>query len=114
MTKSFAFVLVCVTAIGAAVYSACAAQKDGRKLVWSDEYDVLADDLVEPVPKCDFAPGVVWAPPAQRKTNDHILKCASRWNNAVIRILRAQNVRIVGEPGFDKHLLRRRFHGGSV
>ena len=39
MTKSFAFVLVCVTAIGAAVYSACAAQKDGRKLVWSDEFD---------------------------------------------------------------------------
>ena len=66
-----------------------------------DEYDILADDVLEPVPKCNFAPGVVWAPPAERKTNDHILKCASRWNNAVIRILRAQNVRIVGEPGSE-------------
>ena len=66
-----------------------------------DEYNVLADDLVEPVPKDDFAPGVVWTCPAERKTNDHILKCASRWNNAVIRVLRAQNVRIVGEPGSE-------------
>ena len=41
----------------------------------------------------------MWVRPKDRKTTDHILKCASRWNNAVIRILRARNVRIVGEPG---------------
>ena len=64
-----------------------------------DDYDILAGDKVEPVPSEDFAPGVVWVTPRLRKTNDHILKCASRWNNAVIRILRAKNVRIVGEPG---------------
>ena len=64
-----------------------------------DGYDILAEDKVEPVPKNDFAPGVVWVRPAERKTNDHILKPASRWNNAIIRILRAKNVRIVGEPG---------------
>ena len=66
-----------------------------------DEYEILAKDKIELVPEGDFAPGVVWATPAERKTNDHILKCASRWNNAVIRILRAQNVRIVGELGSE-------------
>ena len=64
-----------------------------------DDYEILAGDKVEPVPAEDFAPGVFWVTPSKRKTNDHILKCASRWNNAVIRILRARNVRIVGEPG---------------
>ena len=64
-----------------------------------DAYDILAGDKVEPVPQADFAPGIVWVTPAKRKTNDHILKCASRWNNAIIRILRARNVKIVGEPG---------------
>ena len=76
--------------------------KSGARLKASrscDDYDILANDKIEPVPKRDFAPGVVWVTPSKRKTNDHILKCASRWNNAVIRILRAKNVRIIGEPG---------------
>lgn len=64
-----------------------------------DDYDILSNDRLEPVPADDFAPGVVWVRPKDRKTNDHILKYASRWNNAIIRILRARNVRIVGEPG---------------
>ena len=66
-----------------------------------DEYDILADDTVEPVPERDFAPGVVWVRPKDRKTNDHLLKPASRWNNAIIRILNAQNVRIIGESGAE-------------
>ena len=53
------------------------------------------------MPAWDFAPGIHWVTPWKRKTNDHILKCASRWNNAVIRVLRARNVRIVGEPGAE-------------
>ena len=64
-----------------------------------DEYGMLDADAVEPVPASDFAPGVVWVRPKDRKTNDHLLRPASRWNNAVIRILHARNVRIVGEPG---------------
>ena len=64
-----------------------------------DRYNILEGDTLEPVPAGDFAPGVVWASPKKRKNNDHILKCASRWNNAVIRILRAHDVKIVGEPG---------------
>ena len=64
-----------------------------------DDYDILAGDKVEPVSEGDFAPGIVWVTPRKRKTNDHLLKCGSRWNNAIIRILHARNVRIVGEPG---------------
>ena len=64
-----------------------------------DAYDILSCDKVEPVPETDFAPGVVWVTPSKRKTNDHLIKCASRWNNGIIRILRAQDVRIIGESG---------------
>ena len=64
-----------------------------------EDYWVLDGDRVEPVPECDFAPGVVWVTPSRRKNNDHMLKRASRWNNAVIRILSARNVRVLGEPG---------------
>ena len=66
-----------------------------------DEYDILADDKIEPVSASDFAPGVVWVRPKDRKTNDHLLKPGSRWNNAIIRILNARNVRILGEPGAE-------------
>ena len=66
-----------------------------------NEYDILVGDKIEPVPAHDFAPGVVWVYPKDRKTNDHLLKPASRWNNAIIRILNARNVRILGEPGAE-------------
>ncbi len=64
-----------------------------------DAYDVLSRDEIEPVPQDFFAPGVVWVTPKLRKTNDHILKAASRWNNAIIRVLCARNVSIIGEEG---------------
>jgi hypothetical protein len=64
-----------------------------------DSYDILAHDALEPVPAEEFAPDVVWEPAWKRKTNDHLLKSASRWNNAVIRIYRAHDVTIIGEPG---------------
>ena len=64
-----------------------------------DSYDILAHDALEPVPAEEFAPDVVWEPAWKRKTNDHLLKSASRWNNAVIRIYRAHDVKIIGEPG---------------
>ena len=66
-----------------------------------DDYDILAADALEPVPPGEFAPGVVWASPRKRRNNDHMLKPASRWNNAVIRILHARNVKIIGEPGAE-------------
>ncbi|MBQ7667169.1 MAG: hypothetical protein IJS46_04155 [Kiritimatiellae bacterium] len=63
------------------------------------DYDILAGDTLEPVPPEAFAPGVVWLPAATRKTHDHLLKSASRWNNAVIRLYRAHDAKIIGEPG---------------
>ena len=63
------------------------------------DFDILAHDTLELVPPEDFAPGVVWAPAWKRTSHDHILKSASRWNNAIIRIYRAHDVAIVGEPG---------------
>ena len=63
------------------------------------DYGILEHDRIEPVPAEDFAPGVFWQPAATRKTHDHLTKSASAWNNAVIRIYRAHDVRIIGEPG---------------
>ena len=64
-----------------------------------NDYCILENDALEPVDKGDFAPGVVWTRAKDRKSNDFIVKPASRWNNGIIRIYRARNVRIVGEPG---------------
>ena len=64
-----------------------------------EDFDVLANDALEPVPPEDFAPGVVWQPAATRKTHDHLLRSASRWNNAIIRLYRAHDAKIIGEPG---------------
>ena len=78
--------------------------RSGAKLKASrdcDDYEILANDKVEPVPESEFAPGVVWVRPKDRKTNDHLLKSASRWNNAIIRILHAHDVSIIGEAGSE-------------
>ena len=64
-----------------------------------EDFDVLANDALEPVPPEEFAPGVVWQPAATRKTHDHLLKSASRRNNAIIRLYRAHDAKIIGEPG---------------
>ena len=61
-------------------------------------YDILANDSVEPVAEEDKT-DVLWTPPHARKTYDHMTKAASRWNNALIRILRAKNVAIIAEKG---------------
>ncbi|MBR3086503.1 MAG: hypothetical protein IKH04_08910 [Kiritimatiellae bacterium] len=63
------------------------------------DFDILASDRIEPFPQDQFAPGVYWQPAATRKTHDHILKAGSKWNNAIIRIYRARNARVIGEPG---------------
>ena len=64
-----------------------------------EAFDVLAGDVLEPVPPEEFAPGVVWRSAATRTNHDHLLKSASRWNNAIIRLYRARDARITGEPG---------------
>ena len=64
---------------------------------WRD-YDILKNDRLEPVAADEFS-DVLWEPPTVRKSNDHIRKCASRWQNGVIRIFGATDVAIVGEIG---------------
>ena len=61
-------------------------------------YNILDNDMVEPVAE-EYKTDVLWTPPHVRKTFDHMVKAASSWNNALIRILCARNVAIVAEKG---------------
>lgn len=61
-------------------------------------YDILANDTVEPVDEIDMT-DVLWTPPHARKNFDHMSKAGSRWNNALIRILHADNVAIIAQKG---------------
>lgn len=61
-------------------------------------YNILENDAVEPVDE-RYKTDVLWTPPHARKTYDHMNKAASRWNNALIRILCAKNVAIIAEAG---------------
>ena len=63
-----------------------------------EDYDILKDDTIEPVNE-EYKTDVLWTPPKSRTTNHHIVKAASAWNNALIRILDAENVAIIGEEG---------------
>lgn len=61
-------------------------------------YNILANDMVEPVAE-NRKTDVLWTPPQVRTTFDHMSKAASRWNNALIRILDAHDVAIIAEKG---------------
>lgn len=63
-----------------------------------EKYNILEDDILEPVNE-DYKTDVLWTPPRTRTTFDHIIKVAGPWNNALIRILDAHDVAIIGEPG---------------
>ena len=63
-----------------------------------DDYKILDGDSIEPV-NDDYKTDVLWTPPRTRTTNHHIIKAAGAWNNALIRILDAHNVAIIGEEG---------------
>lgn len=63
-----------------------------------EAYNILEKDMVEPVDEA-YKTDVLWTPPHARKTYDHMSKAASRWNNALIRILSAHNVAIIAEKG---------------
>ena len=62
------------------------------------DYSILDGDTLEPISE-DYKTDVLWTPAGNRKTNAHIVKAASSWNNAIIRILDAHNVSIIGEDG---------------
>lgn len=61
-----------------------------------EDYNILDGDVIEPVNN-DYKTDVLWTPPRTRTTFDHITKVAGAWNNALIRILDAHNVCIIGE-----------------
>ena len=63
-----------------------------------EDYNILEGDTLEPVNE-DYKTDVLWTPAHNRKTNHHIVKAASSWNNALIRILDAENVSVIGECG---------------
>ena len=63
-----------------------------------EAYDILSSDRIEPL-GVQYQTDVLWTPPHARKTFDHMSKAGSRWNNALIRILCAKNVRIIAEKG---------------
>ena len=63
-----------------------------------EAYDILSSDRIEPL-GVQYQTDMLWTPPHARKTFDHMSKAGSRWNNALIRILCAKNVRIIAEKG---------------
>lgn len=63
-----------------------------------EDYRVLERERLEPY-NSDYDTSVLWTPAHNRKTPDHIIKAASSWNNALIRILDARNVSVIGEEG---------------
>ena len=62
------------------------------------DYDILRRDTVEPVSAAHMTDGV-WTPARTRTSFDFSVKAGSTWNNALIRLLHAENVRIIGEEG---------------
>ena len=83
--------------------------ESGAVLVGSriaSDYDILRDDRVEPVDEAAEAAKVTWLPPKdapmrerKAKTTAFINNACAKWNNAMIRILNARDVAIVGEEG---------------
>ncbi len=63
-----------------------------------DDYCILKNDYVEPI-KEEYKTDVLWNYAAVRTTHDHFLLPGSSWNNAVIRVLDAENVSVIGEEG---------------
>lgn len=63
-----------------------------------EDYKILEREALEPV-NDGYKTDVLWTPARTRTTNDHIVKAASSWNNAIIRILDAHDVAVIGEYG---------------
>ena len=75
--------------------------KKGAVLVGSrdpKDYFAIRSDLLEPLSEADMTE-VKWSPADVRQNNDHLNKCGSSWNNALIRAIDAHNITIIGEKG---------------
>ena len=75
--------------------------KSGARLIATrdiEKYNVLASDTVEPIPAEEMTE-VLWEKSTPTRCNDFMRKCASRWNNAIIRLVYAENAAIIAEEG---------------
>lgn len=63
-----------------------------------EDYTCILSDKTEPLSDEDKT-DVLWTPPAIRKNFYHMNKAGSRWNNAIIRAVDAENIVISGEIG---------------
>ena len=63
-----------------------------------EDYKILENEDLEPVNE-DYKTDVLWIPAHLRVKAEHITRAASSWNNALIRILDAHDVAIIGEEG---------------
>ena len=79
--------------------------KSGAAIIGSrncEDYDILYKDSLERIDVEDSCGrDVVWIRPKLRKDGkaSHITYAGSRWNDAIIRLYRAENAAIIGEPG---------------
>lgn len=81
---------------GCTLYLKSGATLKGTRNI--EDYNILDGDTVEPVNE-EYKTDVLWTPPRTRTTFDHITKVAGAWNNALIRILDAHDVAVIGEKG---------------
>ncbi|MBQ9112934.1 MAG: right-handed parallel beta-helix repeat-containing protein [Clostridia bacterium] len=75
--------------------------KGGVRLIATrdiEAYNILAEDTLEPLPECEKT-DVLWAKANPARNNDFIRKCGSRWTNAIIRLVYAENASIIAEEG---------------
>lgn len=75
--------------------------KSGAKLLGSRDpmdYMAIRDDSVEPL-KDDDRSDAKYATNGNRENNDHFNKPGSRWNNALLRAIDADNISVIGEEG---------------
>lgn len=75
--------------------------KSGAVLLGSrdpEDYMSVRDDAIEPVDKA-WLTDCVWTPALERESFDFINKPLSRWNNAMIRAINAENIAVIGEEG---------------
>lgn len=73
--------------------------KSGAHLIGSknaEDYGVFINDKLEPIPD-DYKTNDIFLPFNQRKSYDFMNKRASRWNNALIKAIDAENIAVTGE-----------------
>ena len=63
-----------------------------------EDYRSILTDAIEPLQEDDLT-DVLWLPVDVRKNFHHMNKAGSRWNNAIIRAVDAENISVIGAKG---------------